>query len=1266
MAFDMPSVFPHTVSDEDASSSECSAGDVAIESFMHNDFFDDGDHSASTSVPISTQLQHTSQAANHHTSDVAAGTPSTVEQEPGQSHNLALLPLPQALNALAEVLTLEDLLPRVMILQEERQDGPLIWEDELDGSLFDGNQFGGFLLDGSESVGQANLLSVQGTNNNGSLPPQANARSAIARFIRRSQRQLRYMNLRFGHVNPWLQDFLNLSRPSKPWRPSALIMYQRAPGQPDASGTPAETSYLPLHLYKPRNADPMAPPLIIPFHVKDTLPAPRMSNESTSSRHWPQGRLAVELFENIADYLSRDDIKNTRLVSKEFDNFVSAVLFRSAVVPFNTEIYDMIEPQNTAGPDPKGKGKASDLKLHWENPQKDDENKVYKGYGLQVFRGFGGRIYRFGMSFEVEEDALARPPKKNALEPHVSFWGPYEWPHEQYHRYADRAGLEQAADETSKMKQAFSHLERTQQLALSVDSGLGWLRGPDVSMHSQVFKQPPPVFGSSSRFPNKIYQEQCNLWKALVLSCQGSGLDRSALRTSVLCRKDITQPLNEIPTISTGSYADPSGWPVMEDRIVTDSATESMYHKGKNTSAPASSLGLLYAHPSPDWEGDEMLAFRNHPINPKRLTKEQKEWLLETEWAQRAFMMSYLLAVIDNPNTFARVRSLNLARISSRYVQFLNRADFWAALPQLGHVIIKVIPDWRNVGKDRAGYVDTQAIDPSDACEPFNRLLVERIQGLESVTSLTLGWIGGGEYAEGMFARNQHLLPAPILVHTKPLSARKDNVITFPYVKHLVLVNCWITPPAIFALVEQSRTLALEKLAFVSVSLTVNPEAPPAPNGPGNAQVGNQHVAQVLQAFQPAQHAHWQAAAQWLAAQHQQAGAGAAQPMNFANAMPAWAGNQWAIHPPNQNFAPAGPVNQGFFQAAQNHHQWTQQQLAQQQWAQQQLAQQQWAQQQWAQQQLNQQQWFQQQWNQQQWAQQQWAQQQWAQHQWNQQQWNQQQWAQQQFAPGVQAPQWPAPGQQAQPAFNPPANPPANPPVNNNANHNNTNRFSFRGGSWPNVINQITPGRTFADVTNAVDDNEAKTIPAKPRSYLRSLVFRSCGYCRLPDVSFDQACLEPSERHTLADPVAHHYQRRRADSADNNDDGHGHGHRGRDGGGGGGPPHPAGPGGDPSYPKRGSPDSFFTRRAAALAPLMMTSRDPLLGTVVQHMSQEEYDALRLMWGLKRPHWRNSESVMFDGWLRGGTGRFGGEILVEEGGEEGAEGMEDESVTVGRV
>ena len=129
-----------------------------------------------------------------------------------------------------------------------------------------------------------------------------------------------------------------------------------------------------------------------------------LSQKGKRNRGWPAGTVPTEMFEEIASYLSRDDIKSMRLVCREFDRHVSQVLFNTVVVPFNTEIYGMLGTEKKQ--DIKGKGKMkvdANKSLSWKNANGDD---VYNGHGLDVFRGFGPHILRYGMSFDVDEGML--------------------------------------------------------------------------------------------------------------------------------------------------------------------------------------------------------------------------------------------------------------------------------------------------------------------------------------------------------------------------------------------------------------------------------------------------------------------------------------------------------------------------------------------------------------------------------------------------------------------------------------------------------------------------------------------------------------------------------------------------------------------------------------------------------------------------------------------------------------------------------------------
>ena len=217
--------------------------------------------------------------------------------------------------------------------------------------------------------------------------------------------------------------------------------------------------------------------------------------------------------------------------------------------------------------------------------------------------------------------------------------------------------------------------------------------------------------------------------------------------------------------------------------------------------------------------------FLSEALIPNSLTTPQKEWLLETEWAQRAFLASYTLAVMDNVTTFQNVRTFSITKLSSRYLAPLQRDDFWGALPSLDTVTIVVSPDWRDIIKEHAGYVADFMIAPSDASGALYRLVEQCIAPLENIKTLTLGFVGGGEHAPGIFARNKHVLPAPIMEQPSGQLeiASPMKTLHLPYVEDLTFTNCWFSPPALRTFVIEARQASLHTLRLDSVSLTAMP-----------------------------------------------------------------------------------------------------------------------------------------------------------------------------------------------------------------------------------------------------------------------------------------------------------------------------------------------------------------------------------------------------------------------------------------------------------
>ncbi|OCL12852.1 hypothetical protein AOQ84DRAFT_284294 [Glonium stellatum] len=898
----------------------------------------------------------------------------------------------------------------------------------------------------------------------------------------------------------------------------SILLYHSGSSKPEATDVWPDIrdgSKIPARYFRLSQEDQIlvAPPdRANHYDSRDSLrPSKSLKLESLSQRGkrnqgWPTGIVPTEMFEEIAGYLSRDDIKSMRLVCREFDRHVSQVLFNTVVVPFNTEIYGMLGTEKKQ--DIKGKGKImadTNKGLSWKNANGDD---VYNGHGLDVFRGFGPHILKYGMSFDVDEDALARPPYKGTTEGHISFWGTYDWPFEEYRRFDDVAGLELAADETPKMKIAFSMLQKVQELALSVDSGLGWLRGPDRSIRARVLRQSPQVFGRSKDIPDRKTQAQKELWDYIEATHRAADMD---VKLATLYRMDMSRPFSELQsTLDSRIPADGQcDFPFMDPHLIAEATPDDIPDAQIPSFEDVESLeafvepqtlpttGIIYSATLSPSDAAQLRS----PIVPAQLTKAQKEWLLETEWAQRAFLSSYMLAVIDNPTTFKNVHTLNIARVSSRYTFSLCRQDFWDALPQLKSVVIQAIPDWRNVLKDEAGFVETPRIDPSYAIGPFHQLLKEIISPRVNIKNLTFGWAAGGEHAEGVHARNKHILPAPILPDDATLILYPGQVLLqmlhLPHVENLTLKNCWLTPPALQALVKRHDTAKLQKLTLESVSLTAMPRMVANQNQNQNNNLNlNVNLPQGAVAAQQ--------------------GIQLVNPPNHMGIAP-------AIQQGHANLQPqqllalqiqALQIQVQQLQTQQNAHAQAQANALQVQLQ-----------------------------------------------------------AQLQLQAHLQA---------HGVAMGIPPPPPPPPPQQFTVM--SAVRAKHREGSWPYVIDIISPRHNLSNFGSEYSNAEPGRV-----TNLRRLEFVSCGYVRLPHSTIDQAALEP------ANPMIRL-------------------------------PH-------------------FTKRYNALVPAMLSSKDPLLGEIIQEVEPMELSALFTAWSLNQG-WGNlfeRQGSEFDGLLPGGTGRFSGII-----------------------
>ncbi|KAL8804898.1 MAG: hypothetical protein Q9182_002300 [Xanthomendoza sp. 2 TL-2023] len=529
--------------------------------------------------------------------------------------------------------------------------------------------------------------------------------------------------------------------------------------------------------------------------------------------------LPVEIFEMIGSHLPRDSIQSMRLVNREFESKISCFAFKSVVVPFKQKIYETsIAQPSTLSAKSQGKQKET-------HPSENNSERGFPGFssimntynpkeshvkdGMRVFEEWGPEIKKFALTFEVAEDNLTNLKPKTKFEIQSTFWGSFKWPHSHYSRYEQVAKLEQKADETSAMTAAFSKLIGIRELGLSVLSGLGWLSGRDVSDRARLFRKKPFVFGNQHKHPDRELRENIEKWEAII-----SDSSKPFRRTAAGCYFDTGRELssvNNMPRIvfkDTTSDAARQYPPLIFDSENLEAKDQSVvvFREDEGVDPPPYIHGNTSVEPS--------------RVVPNELTPEQEDWLMEMEWAQQAFLSSWCLALLDNPTIFHSLRVFIIANLSSKYISSLQRNDVWRALPCLENLTMLVSPDWRQVLRDAQGNIYTRPIHPTDAQTRFWTLLDKIFAWNNSIKTLKIGFVDGGEHATGMFARNRNILPAPIDRIPYNPQSWKQSILKLPHIENLTLTNCWLAPSTLISFFTNHQAPNLKTMTFDSVSLT--------------------------------------------------------------------------------------------------------------------------------------------------------------------------------------------------------------------------------------------------------------------------------------------------------------------------------------------------------------------------------------------------------------------------------------------------------------
>jgi len=475
------------------------------------------------------------------------------------------------------------------------------------------------------------------------------------------------------------------------------------------------------------------------------------------------------------------------------------------------------------------------------------------------------------MSFEFEEIKLANPPIKSDQEAITSFWGIYRWPYKKYNRYAQLEGLEQTADETRTMAKALRYITSAKDLGLSIDGGLGWLAGPDLNQRFIDRGEKPTVFGASRFVPepkakppktgktSRAFdptgsQGSSSMWAASERMLREAGYEGETLQASLrvlLATDDSTTTPGSTHLQFENTYTPLT----LEGFRRAARAPRSLDNGPMNTNGEETDplVSILSDDEDLDIQPAVATGFsnsskskaENYSLKPNDLTSAQREMLLEIEWAQRAFMQSYAIAIIDNPLTFSNIESLTIARLPNRHLPILRREDFWDSLPQLKKLSLAIIPDWREVVKLPTSWVQDIRIVPSQAVPGVYQLLNEQISHRKNITTLHFEWLCGGEYAPGLFSRNQHILAAPLVSKSMEMVNRRHvpSVLMLPHVENLSLKNCWVSPHIMSKFTLSLRKSSLKVLTLDSVSLTA-PLAPNAQPQPLTGPAANQQHAQ--------------------------------------------------------------------------------------------------------------------------------------------------------------------------------------------------------------------------------------------------------------------------------------------------------------------------------------------------------------------------------------------------------------------------------------
>ncbi|KAI1505879.1 hypothetical protein F5X99DRAFT_366417 [Biscogniauxia marginata] len=532
------------------------------------------------------------------------------------------------------------------------------------------------------------------------------------------------------------------------------------------------------------------------------------TRESSARWRWPPGKLPVELFVLIAQFLrSRDDVQAMRLVNHEFNAKLASYYFRHLVVHFGPKLSTTLD---------------TGLPLHVNSPSIDITEHLLGN--TSIFDNFGHEIRRFALALELNESDLATPNIDDCQVLEVRPWGMYRWPSQSTRSQSLLQKVTESLENSKGMFRILSHLGEVQELGLSCEGGLGYLRGPDINPLAPL--QPLAVFGD----PNVIQKSRCHV---------------PALDFEKSYRYEMLERMMHAADVAPNCVPDRIGQLLKTEGITVEQLAR---EERQRCPLPENRGGSRPLCPACDCCKHRSKTLR---LQPDLLTDAQKRLLMQHISAHQALIQSYLLGVIDNAASFVNLTKFKIASLPSFHLDSLCRDDVWSKLPKLEEVSLAVVPDWRKLTEYAPNAVGETQVYPTDALPKVYRLLNNHIGKHQHIKRLHFEWLCGGELAPGRLQRNNHILPAPFLKnHRRIADSRVENLLVLPFITHLSLKNCWFTPQVFFRVIRQMATISLESLNLETVSLTSPPTSvdtgqggdqpvPPPPDDGGGGQHQN-------------------------------------------------------------------------------------------------------------------------------------------------------------------------------------------------------------------------------------------------------------------------------------------------------------------------------------------------------------------------------------------------------------------------------------------